>query len=368
MNGTKDFMVGAALVSSLLFLVPPAADACSTFLLRDGKQLLYGRNFDFFMNGGYVMTNQRGVAKQALLGKSRNPARWTSKYGSVTFNQVSKEYPYGGMNEAGLVVENMWLAAAKYPVPDDRAAVQELQWIQYQLDNSASVDEVLASDSTVRVDPNGQPIHFFVVDRAGNAATIEFLDGKRVVHAGADLVVPVLTNHTYDESIDYLSLHEGFGGDKKIMSTWESLDRFATIASMLEDRRLVRRGKAVRHAFNILNEVAQGDGTVWSTVYDMREMRIMFKSVVNKNVRTVRMSDFDFGCETPSRVLAIDGPGKGDVAGSFVAYTTELNRALVKSTFARYRENDFMLEVTDPMQEYLARYPEMLTCSSGASK
>jgi penicillin V acylase-like amidase (Ntn superfamily) len=365
---TRNLIFAVALVSSLLYLAPPAVEGCSTFLLRDGTQLLYGRNFDFFMNGGYVMTNQRNVAKAALLGRSQNPARWTSRYGSVTFNQVSKEYPYGGMNEAGLVVEIMWLQEAKYPAADDRAAVQELQWVQYQLDNCASVDEVLASDSTIRIAASGQPIHFFVVDRGGNAATIEFLDGKSVVHTGADLVVSALTNDTYDKSLDYLALHEGFGGDKKIMSTYESLDRFATVAAMLEDRRAVRRGKAVRRAFDILDAVAQGKGTVWSVVYDMKRMQIRFKSVVNKDVRTIRMNEFDFDCKAPSRVLAIDSPGKGNAAARFEDYTTELNRALVKDTFAHYRENNFMLEVTDPMQEYLARYPEMLECGSGAAK
>ena len=367
MKTTNTILLAAALISSLLCFVSPGPRACSTFLLRDGKELLYGRNFDFFMHGGYVMTNQRNVAKAALLARSQNPVRWISKYGSVTFNQVSKEYPYGGMNEAGLVVENMWLAAAKYPEPDERAAISELQWIQYQLDNCSSVEEVLAGDGRIRIESGSQPIHFLVVDRGGNVAAIEFLDGKMVVHAGSDLVVSALTNDTYDESLRYLALHEGFGGKKKIVSTYESLDRFATVASMLGDRRAVRRGKAVRHAFDILDTVAQGDGTVWSVVYDMGKMRIMFKSVVNKNVRTVRMNKFDFDCTAPSRVLAIDAAGKGNAVASFEEYTTELNRALVKGTFARYREAKLM-DLSETAQEYLARFPEMLECGTAAPK
>jgi penicillin V acylase-like amidase (Ntn superfamily) len=354
-----------ALALSLLCCAQPAAEACSTFLLRDGKQLVFGRNFDFFMNGGCIMTNQRNVAKVALVPQSPNPARWISRYGSITFNQVSKEYPYGGMNEAGLVVEIMWLPGAKYPVPDDRPPIPELQWVQYQLDNCASVEEVLASDGRIRIASNGQPIHFFVADRAGNAAAVEFLDGNMVVHTGADLVVPALTNDTYEASMDYLGLHEGFGGSRKIRSTYESLDRFATIASMLEGRRVRRRGRAVGRAFGILDAVAQGEGTVWSAVYDMNALTIRFKSVLNGNIRTIRMSDFDFDCDVPARILAIDAPGKGDVDGSFVAYSTELNRALVRRTFARYRESAFM-DLSERAQEYLARYPETAECRRAA--
>ncbi|HVO77156.1 MAG TPA: linear amide C-N hydrolase [Candidatus Bathyarchaeia archaeon] len=367
MNKKKLFALGAALVSTLVFAASRPGDACSTFLLRDGKQILYGRNFDFFMSGGCVMTNQRNVTKVALLGRARNPARWTSRYGSVTFNQVSREWPYGGMNEAGLVVEIMWLSDAKYPAPDGRAAIPELQWVQYELDNCATVEEVLATDKTVRIEPSGHPIHFFVVDQGGNAAAIEFIDGSLVVHTGADLVVPALTNDTYDRSMEYLALHVGFGGTKRISRTRESLDRFATIASMLKDRRAVRRGGAMGRVFAILGEVAQGDGTVWSIVYDPKDLRVTFKSVGNKDKRFVRMADFDFDCKVPGRVLDVDAPGKGHVAGLFTEYTTGLNGAMVKRTFAKYREAKFM-DLSGAAQEYLAGYPATLQCGAGAEK
>jgi len=362
MRIAKDFTAGAALLWSLLFFLSPAADACSTFLMRDGKQLLFGRNFDFFLDGGYVMTNQRGIAKQALIPNSPKPARWISKYGSVTFNQVSKEYPYGGMNEAGLVVENMWLDASAFPVPDERATIAELPWIQYQLDNCATVAEVLATDAAIRIVQGSSPIHFFVADRAGDAATIEFVGGRMVVHRGAELVVPALTNDTYDESMEYLRRHKGFGGSKEIANTSGSLDRFVTIASMLGDRGAARRGKAADRAFEILETVAQGKATVWSAVYDMKRPRVTFRSVGNRDFRIVDLEKLDFGCEAPALVFDIEAPAKGDVTRRFESYTTELNRGTVKRTFERYHENNFMTGVTDEMQEYLARFPETLTC------
>lgn len=356
-------LAAAALAASSALFAPPAADACSTFLLKSGRELLFGRNFDFFLDGGCVMTNQRGVAKTALLPNARRPARWTSKYGSVTFNQVSKEYPYGGMNEAGLVVENMWLDSSKFPTPDERAPIPELQWIQYQLDVCATVGEVLATDDSIRIASTGSPIHFLIADRSGDAATIEFVDGRMVVHRGDDLPVKALTNDTYDASMAFLKLHRGFGGEKEIASTWESLDRFAVVASMLADRGAVRRGKEAYRAFEILDAVKQGRGTVWSIVYDMKRGRIMLKTVGSAAVRTIEMEKFDFDCAAPARMLDIEAPLKGPIERHFVDYGTDLNRAMVKRTFVGFHRNDFLKSVTEPMQEYLARYPEALRCA-----
>ncbi len=43
---------------------------------------------------------------------------WTAVYGSISFNQYGKEFPTGGMNEKGLVVELMWLDETKFPAQD----------------------------------------------------------------------------------------------------------------------------------------------------------------------------------------------------------------------------------------------------------
>lgn len=64
-------------------------------------------------------------------------------YGSVTFNQCGREWPFGGMNEAGLVIEMMMHPEASYPQPDSRKAVAMTPWIQYQLDNFNAVEETL---------------------------------------------------------------------------------------------------------------------------------------------------------------------------------------------------------------------------------
>ena len=153
---------------------------CTTFVLQDGEALLFCRNFDWFCDDGLVIVNQRGIAKTAFPVPTGNPVRWVSKHGSITFNQFGREMPCGGINEAGLVVETMVLRDTGYAKPDDRAVISGAQWVQYQLDNSRSVKEVIGTDTTLRVFaiPNVSiNPHYLICDSSGDVATIEFLNG-----------------------------------------------------------------------------------------------------------------------------------------------------------------------------------------------
>ena len=193
---------------------------CTTFCIKDNQQIIFGRNLDFYLSVGYVMINKKNVTKNAYIDSPEKPITWTSKYGSITFNQFGKEFPYGGMNEAGLVVEQMWLDETQYPDLDDRYGLTELQWIQYQLDNFSRIEQVIASDSQLRIlsiknPPPGSLLwHYLVCDKTGNCASIEFINGKLVYHTKETMPVKVLTNSTYKESMAFL--HEDQKGNLPI--------------------------------------------------------------------------------------------------------------------------------------------------------
>src|SRR4051812_31849081 len=115
---------------------------CTAFLLTTANGPLVGKCYDWHMGQGMVLVNKRGLAKRALpLAPGDRPAEWVSRHASVTFNQYGRELPNAGMNDAGLVVEILWLDSSAFPPPDARPTVNELQWIQYQLDNHATVAE-----------------------------------------------------------------------------------------------------------------------------------------------------------------------------------------------------------------------------------
>ena len=131
------------IVFLFIFIVhfSPLLDACTTFCLKDGTQLVFGRNYDWGIGYGYVMVNKRNLIKKAynIFEPDSIPVEWISKFGSITFNQYGKEHPMGGMNENGLVVEVMWLSGSRFPDSDSRPALGELPWVQYQLDNFSTV-------------------------------------------------------------------------------------------------------------------------------------------------------------------------------------------------------------------------------------
>src|SRR5215471_11006819 len=199
-----------------LWLGATACLPCTTFVLQGGGRVYFGRNMDWFSEDALVIINQRDTHKTAFVGPGNTPAQWTSRYGSVTFNVVGLEVPAGGMNEAGLVVENMWLDQTSYPAPDARPALSSLEWIQYQLDNCRTVAEVIAAAERVRIDPSTLPTsnHYLVCDPGGDCATIEFLNGKLVCHHGKNLPWCALANDPYDDSAAVLKAHPEPDGSK----------------------------------------------------------------------------------------------------------------------------------------------------------
>jgi choloylglycine hydrolase len=185
-------------ISTFSFIL--SNEACSTFLLKKNNHILLAKSYDWIVEDGLVIVNKRHIAKQAMTFD--NPMEWVSKYGSVIFTQAGRELPLGGMNETGLSIELMWLDETTYPFPDNRFTLNELQWIQYQLDTASSIDEILASDIFLRIEQESKSlIHFFVVDSSGNSAIIEFLSGEMVVHSRNEMSIPVLTNNTYEKSV-----------------------------------------------------------------------------------------------------------------------------------------------------------------------
>jgi len=80
--------------------------------------------------------------------------KWASRYMSVTFTESGREFPWEGLNEAGLSVNIMNLAGSSFPPPSNpRLVINTVQWVQYILDTSSNVDEATlkALDTGVRM-------------------------------------------------------------------------------------------------------------------------------------------------------------------------------------------------------------------------
>ncbi len=315
--------------------VPAPAPACSAFLLEGGNGAVVGKSYDWSTERGLVVVNKRGVFKRALvLDAAETPARWTSRFASVTFVQYGRELPIGGMNEAGLVVEVLMLPPSRPEPADGRPVVNELQLVQYLLDEYASIEEVLAHVSDVRVVRAQAPVHYLACDARRACAALELLDGRLVATAGKAMPAKVLTNSTYAESLRRLERVRGFGGHEAAPTSQSSLDRFARLAAALQKG---SSGEPRAAALRLLDGVRFPDSpqlhsTQWNIVYEVEARRVYFRTRAHPTLKTIDLWTFDFGCDSPALVLDMQTDAVGDVSRRFVPYTPEANRALVRET------------------------------------
>lgn len=281
----------------ILLIICELGFTCTTFVIKDLQgSISFGRNFDFPVAQGHIHINYRDMEKTSFISPPEKPLKWISKYGSITFNQAGKEFPYGGMNEKGLVIEQMWLQEAKYPVADDRFGLSELQWVQYQLDNSATVKEVIDSDTIIRISYMATSyLHFLVCDKNGNTATIEYINGKMVVHQGSNLPYPVLSNCVYQNSLNYKSSLEASETIQYNDWTKNSSGRFVKVTELIDNYN--GKDNIIDYSFIILDNVTQQNNTQWSIVYDINNLKIHYRSSLNPKRQSIDLNLIDFSCK-----------------------------------------------------------------------
>ena len=338
----KVFLISILFIS-LLWLTPKTGWSCSTFCLDMNGQHIVGFNLDWIQPDGLVVVNKHGVKKTAFVDTQNDygqPATWLSKYGSVTFNMFGPEFTAAlGMNEAGLVVCGLNLNATQNPAPDKRPYAGMGQYTQYQLDNFNTVKDVMASVKQIRIGgpyATKMPTHFFICDKTGACAVVEFLDGKPVFYSGKNLPIKALTNTAYADALRFLKT----GTRPKDDRPGFTMKRFLKVVDMLNKYTSQGSGSVIDYAFTILQSVppveyeiidgvrvASGLGdTQWSVVFDLQNLHIYFRTITNRNIRVINLNSFDYSCSEPAQVLDINTDLSGDVTGQFKDYSKENSR------------------------------------------
>jgi penicillin V acylase-like amidase (Ntn superfamily) len=328
--------------------------ACSTFVLKTGGRQVFGRNYDWHMGDALLMVNNRGCRKRSITRPEELGAKatWVARYGSITFNQYGRELPTGGMNEAGLVVEAMALSKTRYAEPDHRPYVGlALQWRQYLLDTCGTVAEVIEADRKIRISDKapGLGMHVLVLDKTGDCAVIEFLDGRMQVHTGNGLPVAVSTNDTYAESLQYLRENH-----PPIYDHGQSIARFITAAKMNRRCQAATSDQLISYAFETLAAVSS-TRTQWQIVYDNLNMTVAFRTYAHPQIRHINVLDFDFSRATPVKILDVNADLHGNVIGHFSDYTYAVNRDQIGRAYLTSGISDARLDA-------LARFPESFEC------
>ena len=331
------------------------ASTCTIFSLYPNKQHWIGRTFDWSYGHGLIFTNKRNVTKKGLrLIPTDVSGVWTSKYGSVTFNQFGREFPTGGMNEAGLMVDALELKTSVFPPVDSRVSLNELQFMQYLLDNYATVENINADIANIRMSPVGSKLHYFTCDLK-NCLTIEFIKGQVVTHLKNNMEISSLANNTYEEHIAYAREFITFGGKKPIIfESKESLDRF--VRASYYAKQINRVPNKTQTLFDILNDVGSKNNR-WQLIYNQNEKTITFRTTAKIALqRKIDLKHFDFSCQTSNQYFDLDSDYAGSINSNFVNFDPAINHAIIKKSVE-------LQGLPAPLADRLAIYPGETFCN-----
>jgi len=239
------------------------------------------------------------------------------------------------MNEKGLVIESL-VSTAQHPNRNRRSAINELQWIQYHLDTCKTVADVIRSARSVRISKYAVSLHYFVSDPSGEGAVIEFIQGKMVARSANRLPVKVLANTRYAHALKTVPSKKG---------------RFARAAQMINQYDGKKNAK--EYAFGVLDAVAQGNFTKWQVVYDVSRRQIHFRTLRNRKIRLIVLSDFDFERTKDALMLDVNIGGDGNMREYFRKYTDRLNDNLMNTCLREFKKADIMRHIKPEHVEHI---------------
>jgi choloylglycine hydrolase len=177
--------------------------------------------------------------KARIEGPGSNTLSWTAKYGSagvVSFDGGTSD----GLNEKGLAAHVLVLDESRLEPPDSRPALPDTHWVQYVLDNFATVNEVVEAHRAGKFrlaaawSPDlgyakHLPTHLAVQDMSGDSAIIEYVKGKLLIHHGQQY--RVMTNDPpYDQMVALMKQYAPFGGTQPLPGGLTPEDRFLRLA------------------------------------------------------------------------------------------------------------------------------------------
>ena len=277
----------------------------------------------------------RGLQRTSGTAK---PTVWKSGYGSVV-TTIYEGASADGMNEKGLVANLLYLPESKYPpetAADKRPTLPNSAWVQYVLDNYATVAEAVADlrKEKFRVvaikAPTGEPgtVHLSISDASGDSAIFEYLDGKLVIHHGRQY--QVMTNSpTFDQQLALNTYWDKIGGSVFIPGTNRAADRFVRASYYInEAKQSADPRTAVATVLSVMRNVSVPIGikipgqpniadTLWLTVSDQKNKVYYYQDTNSPSIVWADFRKLDFSEGSGARKLQLDG--NPDIGGNQTA-------------------------------------------------
>jgi choloylglycine hydrolase len=320
---------------------------CSRLFWNTNKQAaVVTRSMDWeFSFGERLVVYRRGLEMSG--GVEGNPARWTSRYGSVCalMHEFMAEFGLDplhdgvveGVNEKGFAAHLLYLDHTRYEERDDRPGVSYSRWARYLVDNCATVAEAVRAMRQIQIVPitvgsSVYPVHAALADADGDSAILEFISGNLVIHHGREHTV--MTNEpAYPIQLANLARYRPFGGpDPMLPGGIEPEDRFVRGAAFLKTLPEPKdAAEATAFMFGLIRNVSVPFGapyrsgpdagtypTWWVSATDLTNRRYYFNWTHNPNVVWVDLDELDFAAGQPVGLL---DPRRsdliGDVTGAF---------------------------------------------------
>jgi choloylglycine hydrolase len=322
---------------SLYTSVPGEVKSCTRALWVGVKDtpVIAGRTLDWFEPlQDKMWVFPRGIERNGTTPK--NPAQWTSKYGSVAVSS----YDFAtveGMNETGLVAHVLYLSESEYGDRDpNRPGLSTGLWAQYVLDNFATVDEAVrfwqVSDIQLQTAEIGVKsrkkggFHLALADKTGDSAIIEYRGGKPVIHHSRKY--KVLTNSPiFEDQITILKYFESKGISERLLpGSSQSTDRFLRASYYINALPVNPKsiGDAVMGVLSVMRNVSAPFGivdpdradvmtTIWRSVVDATNGGYYFEYSASPNMIWVQLGKLDFS--RGAKVKMLDIAGRRDLIG-----------------------------------------------------
>ncbi len=320
------YAAGTLTALAVMLFSASTALPCTRVLWAPGDgQVFVGRTQDWTEKANSSFrVYPRGIARSGAVAE--NPHKWTSKYGSLVITGYDLA-THEGVNEKGLSAQILYLAGeSDYGKRDPKLeGIGVTQWVQYFLDNYATVAEAVEAQKTFafQIDslilPNGFPtlVHLSLSDKSGDSAVIEYIGGKPQVYH--DRRFTVMTNEpTYDKQIENLKQYRSFGGDKPLPGERTSTDRFVRAAYYANNlSKPANADEGAAFIFSVIRNVSVPFGkadpekpnvssTIFRSVMDLTGGRYYFESTYAPNVVWIDYGKLDFSKGKPERELQVE--------------------------------------------------------------
>jgi penicillin V acylase-like amidase (Ntn superfamily) len=364
------------IILSIIILIGASIEVypCSCLSLRSSNQIVFGRNHDYSNPYGVIVFNPKNQLKVGVPLPGEHIVGWKALYSSITISSVGVGFANSGMNEKGLTIGHMGLNECIYPNKDDRPIIVPEQWIQYMLDKCANTNEVILEAKKIRITSKmGSGTHYYICDRDGNIAIIEFLKGQMVVHTNNDMPYTVLCNDTYEKSMNDIKKYKGLGGDKKVLNRVDTLnenciaDVMAIGCTKINQFYKTGSKDIVQDAFDIHSAMRcpgnanapqfENNVTQYTTVFDITNLKLYFRTNLNQAIREIDFKDFEDICSTKAKLLDIQTPNEGIVNKSFVDYSMQENTKCIYKFYEKEQH-----KIPKEEMEFMSFYPEMFEC------